>query len=96
MEELIVNIEESDSKGRAFVNLPSKEKAEMTYSKAGSNLIIIDHTEVSEEWKGKGLGRKLLDTIVAMAREKGIKILPLCPFAKSVFDKDASIRNVLM
>lgn len=96
MEKLAVNIEESASKGRAYIGSPADAKAEMTYSKAGSNLFIIDHTEVSEELKGKGAGRKLLNTIVAMAREKGVKIMPLCPYAKSVFDKDASIRDVLM
>ena len=29
------------------------------------------------------------------AREKGIKIIPLCPFAKSVFDKTPEFRDVL-
>ena len=32
---------------------------------------------------------------VEFAREKGIKILPLCPFAKSVFDKTPEFRDVL-
>ena len=96
MEELTVNIEESASKGRAYIGSPTDAKAEMTYSRAGNHLIIIDHTEVSEALKGKGAGRKMLNAVVAMAREKSIKIMPLCPYAKSVFDKDASIRDVLM
>jgi uncharacterized protein len=33
--------------------------------------------------------------IVKFAREKNIKILPLCSFAKSVFDKMEEIRDVL-
>jgi hypothetical protein len=32
---------------------------------------------------------------VEYARENGIKIIPLCPFAKSVFDKTPEIRDVL-
>jgi hypothetical protein len=32
---------------------------------------------------------------VDFAREKGIKIIPLCPFAKSVFDKVEQFRDVL-
>ncbi|MCL4113420.1 UNVERIFIED_CONTAM: hypothetical protein GTU68_051223 [Idotea baltica] len=67
----------------------------MTYSKAGPQLWIINHTEVSEQLRGKGAGRQLLDAIVAKARAEEIKILPLCPFAKSVFEKDPSIRDVL-
>jgi predicted GNAT family acetyltransferase len=32
---------------------------------------------------------------VAFAREKNLKVIPLCPFAKAQFDKDASLRDVL-
>ena len=73
----------------------NKKVAEMTYSVATPNLVIIDHTEVSEKYQGQGLGRRLLDTIVAKAREDGFKILPLCPYAKSEFVKDESIGDVL-
>ena len=34
--------------------------------------------------------------IVKFARENNIKIIPLCPFAKSVFDRTESIRDVLI
>ncbi|MBZ0247023.1 MAG: N-acetyltransferase, partial [Cyclobacteriaceae bacterium] len=69
--------------------------AEMTYSKAGDTLIIIDHTEVGEALKGKGVGLQLVKAAVEFARNKKIKILPLCPFAKSVFDKKEELRDVL-
>jgi uncharacterized protein len=62
-------------------------QAEMTYSMTGTNLMIIDHTEVSDELKGKNVGYQLVQAAVEFARKKQIKILPLCPFAKSVFDK---------
>ena len=88
-------LEESGSKGRAIIGNPGKPIAEMTYSKAGDQLIIIDHTEVSEDHRNEGLGRILLDEVIKMVREKGIKVMPLCPFAKSQFDKDPSLRDVL-
>ena len=83
------------NKGRFYVGEKTNKLAEMTYSKAGDERIIIDHTEVSEELKGEGIGKKMLMKAVEMARESGIKILPLCPYAKSVFDKDPSISDVL-
>ena len=90
-----IQIHEEGSKGKAYLGEPSEPLAEMTYSKAGDTLLIIDHTEVSNTLRGQGVGRKLLDKIVQMARDKQLKILPLCPYAKSVFDKDASIHDVL-
>jgi len=90
-----IQIERSESKGAAFVEKDGKRIAEMTYSVAGANLIIIDHTEVDESLKGTGAGKNLLMALVEKARKEDIKILPLCPFAKSVFDKDESIQDVL-
>jgi uncharacterized protein len=92
---LDVQIVETENKGRAIMGSPDSPLAEMTFSKAGPQLIIIDHTDVTEQLKGKNAGRQLLNALVQKAREQQIKILPLCPFAKSVFDKDPSIRDVL-
>ena len=72
-----------------------KEAGKMTYTWAGDSKFIIDHTEVSDEFGGKGVGKKLLMATVDYARNNNLKIIPLCPFAKSVFDKDEDIRDVL-
>ncbi|MHA3788386.1 GNAT family N-acetyltransferase [Flavobacterium hauense] len=65
----------------------------MTYVWAGENTFIIEHTEGNPEFKG--IGRKLLDEAVAFARENNKKIIPLCPFAKKMFDKTPEIHDVL-
>lgn len=87
--------EDEASKGAFFVNADDQRVAEMTYSRTNASLIIIDHTEVDASLGGQGVGRKLLDALVAWVRGEGIKVVPLCPFAKAQFDKDASIRDVL-
>ena len=87
--------EQSASKGIFYMGEKSQPKAEMTYSKAGTDVIIIDHTEVSEELKGKGAGKQLVSAAVAYARANNIKVIPLCTFAKSVFDKVKEFRDVL-
>ncbi|RZJ53249.1 MAG: N-acetyltransferase [Flavobacterium sp.] len=72
-----------------------KQAGQMTYTWAGDSQFIIDHTEVSDDFAGKGVGKKLLMATVEFARENNVKIIPLCPFAKSVFDKVEDIRDVL-
>jgi predicted GNAT family acetyltransferase len=67
----------------------------MFYTWPDKNTLTIQHTEVSEAFAGKGVGKKILMEIVKFAREKQIKIIALCPFAKSVFDKMPEIRDVL-
>lgn len=83
------------SKGAFLIKENNQRLAEMTYSKAGDHLIIIDHTEVSDALRGKGAGKQLVTAAVNYAREKKIKILPLCPFAKAVFDKTREFSDVL-
>jgi len=87
--------EQSSSKGAFFIVENNQRLAEMTFSKAGDKLIIIDHTDVSDQLRGKGAGNQLVAAAVAYAREKKLKILPLCPFAKSVFNKVTEFQDVL-
>ncbi|WP_283636483.1 GNAT family N-acetyltransferase [Aquaticitalea lipolytica] len=84
-----MNIKQEDNgkKGKFFVELDGKQEAEMTYTYAGSDKIIIDHTEVSEKLKGQGVGYKLVEAAVDFMRDKGLKVIPLCPFAAAVFKK---------
>ena len=81
--------------GKFFVEQGDEELAQMTFTWAGKDRIIIDHTEVGDELRGKGAGKQLVMKAVEFARSEGIKIIPLCPFAKSVFDKVSEIRDVL-
>lgn len=94
---MTIKHEEHDTKGRFFIanEEGNKTLAEMTYSKAGTARIIIDHTEVSDELRGQKAGYHLVEKAVEHAREKGLKIMPLCPFATSVFRKNEAFRDVL-
>jgi uncharacterized protein len=91
----IIRQEDSSAKGAWMVERDGKRLAEMTYSAAGSDKIIIDHTTVDDVLRGTGTGGKLVAAAVEWARANGKKILPLCPFAKSVFDKTPDYRDVL-
>lgn len=83
------------NKGAFYIEKEGKILAEMTYTFAGSDKIIIDHTTVDDSLRGKGVGKKLVNAAVDFARNKSIKILPLCPFAKAVFDKTSEFEDVL-
>lgn len=86
---------EGESKGSFFIEEGGEVVAEITYSKAGSDKIIIDHTEVSDELRGQNIGNELVEHAVNYARESELTVLPLCPFAKSVIERDESLQDVL-
>src|SRR3954471_12493190 len=92
----VANIEHQRSGHRgAFVWVQEGARlAEMTYTVAGSR-VIIDHTQVDDALRGTGAGRKLVQAAVEWARAEKQKMIPLCPFAKSVFDKTPEYSDVL-
>jgi predicted GNAT family acetyltransferase len=92
---MIIQQTDNGKKG-SFTAVSDGEKAgEMTYTWAGTDKFIIDHTEVEDGFAGQGVGKELVMAAVGFARGNKVKIMPLCPFAKSVFDRDPSLEDVL-
>jgi predicted GNAT family acetyltransferase len=81
-------------KGAFVIERDGSRLAEMTYSMAGQKM-IIDHTQVDDALRGSGAGGRLVAAAVDWARANDRTILPLCPFARSVFDKTPAYADVL-
>lgn len=62
--------------------------AEATFPKDENGVWILDHTFVDPSLRGKGVGEKLMEAVVAAARDEGAKIKPTCPFAAAWFEKN--------
>ena len=89
-----IALEETGSKGR-YVYRSGGNEAEMTFSKAGEGLVIIDHTEVPAAFRGQGVGQALVTRAVADFRAQGKKVLPLCPFAAAQFRRHPEWADLL-
>jgi predicted GNAT family acetyltransferase len=89
-----VEREDGPSKGRYHLVVDGVE-AEMTYSRAGEGLIIIDHTEVPAALRGRKVGERLVRQAIEDARRDGIAIMPLCPFAKAQIGRHPEWQDVL-
>jgi uncharacterized protein len=83
------------TKGLFYVAGTKEPLAEMIYTMPSPEKMIIEHTEVSEELRGQNMGYQLVKTAVEFARERNIKIIPLCPFANSVFKRKREFADVL-
>lgn len=78
---------------KAFDN--EKEIGTLDYTLDEKNTILLNHTEVSPEYEGKGIGKKLVMESVEYARQKNMKILPRCSYAEKVFERTTDIQDVL-
>lgn len=79
-----ITYSETDSKGRYAATVQGKAgEAELTTSKVSDTLIIADHTLVPDSMRGTGVGRAMAEHLIADARAKDQRIVPLCPFVRA-------------
>lgn len=69
--------------------------AELVYAVTNDGKMIIEHTGVEEELRGQNVGYELVHAAVEHARQYEMKIQPICPFAKAIFDKKPDFADVL-
>lgn len=82
--DVTIEREDTPTKGRYVARVPGvAEEAELTFSKAGAELLIADHTAVPDAMRGMGVGALLAARLVDDARKGGYSILALCPFVRA-------------
>ena len=57
--------------------------------------IMFTHTEVPEAHEGQGLGTKLIRFALDAARERGLKVIPICPFFAAYMQEHAEVQDLL-
>jgi predicted GNAT family acetyltransferase len=91
---MTVQHKKTGSKGMFYVEYEDEIAAEMVYTTADDKM-IIEHTEVDDVLRGKNIGYELVHAGIEYARHHGMKIIPLCPFAKALIDKKPEWQDVL-
>ena len=57
--------------------------------------IVFTHTEVPPAHGGQGIGSALIRFGLASARERGLKVIPICPFFAAYIKKHAEEQDLL-
>lgn len=65
-----------------------------TYRGEGERL-VLDHTEVPEPLRGRGIGTRLAKGVFELARASGRRLVPLCPFMKDFADRHPEYRDIV-
>ncbi|WP_339253420.1 GNAT family N-acetyltransferase [Sporosarcina sp. FSL W8-0480] len=63
-----------------------KMLAEITWTRL-ADVMVMDHTYVSESLRGQGVAKKLLDRAADFAREKGYKMEAVCSYVVTAFER---------
>jgi len=66
--------------GRRFVLRENGAEAFAEY-RAESGRLIVPHVEAAHSLRGTGAAGRLMEGVADAARRRGVKIVPLCPYA---------------
>lgn len=65
------------------------------YIKAQSQ-IYLTHTEVPKALEGKGIGGKIVKLVLEDIEEKGLMLVPLCPFVAQYIKRHPEWKRIVM
>jgi hypothetical protein len=90
----IVRKEYSTHDGAWVIERDGATLAELYY-KSAPGRIVLELTTVSDALRGSGAGKRLIEAAAQWARAANVTVIPMCPYAKSVFKKNPELRDVL-
>ena len=57
--------------------------------------IVFTHTEVPPVHEGQGIGSALIRYALDSARERGLRVIPICPFFAAYIKNHAEVQDLL-
>jgi predicted GNAT family acetyltransferase len=58
-------------------------------------VITLDHTETPQQARGRGIASQLTAGVLAIARARGLKVVPRCPFVRVYLAKHPEFHDLL-
>ena len=86
MDDVKLNLD-ANGRGEFYISEDDKEKAKMMIDITGSDLTAF-HTKVLPEYEGKGLAKKLVETMVDYARKNHLMVIAFCPYVYARFSRN--------
>lgn len=89
------SLSKSENKGVFSVEENGVEAGTMSFFMDDKGKMAIDHTVVNPDFRGKGIGKVLVEEGVNYARNHSLKINPICTYAKALLEKTDAYSDVL-
>ncbi|MBO8425184.1 MAG: N-acetyltransferase [Proteobacteria bacterium] len=70
-----------------YANCDGQHIGEITFVRVGIDKMIIDRTNVSENYRNEHVGLNLVRCAADLARTQNRKVITMCPFASAMFSR---------
>ena len=77
-----------------FVLEAGAHRAVAAYQLEGGT-IVFTHTVVPPEIEGRGVGSRLIRGALDIVRDRGLRVVPQCPFVRAYIEKHPETRDLL-
>ena len=81
------------NRGVFFLERDGRRVAELTYTLSGETA-LVDHTFVEPRLRGGTIAPSLVEAAVRWARKENHRIVPLCSYVRTVFDRNRAYDDV--
>ena len=78
-----VTVERRDDERRYVLLLGGEHAGELVFRERGGGVLAFLHTEVDPEKRQRGLGSALVRAALEDARERGLRVVAICPFVEA-------------
>lgn len=65
------------------------------YAEAGAGVLELMHTEVPEEFEGKGIGSKLVKGTFEILRAENVRVVPTCRFVAVYLERHPEYQSLV-
>ncbi len=95
MTEVTITHEGNETSGKYTAEVAGAEETGKLTWKARGNVRIADHTVVPPAIGGRGVAARLVEALIADARNQGFKIDPQCSYVAAKFKRNPDWADLL-
>lgn len=88
-------VRDNKDANRFEMALGGERRAFIEYEQTGEGVITLTHTEVPDEFEGKGVGGALVKGALGIVERDGRKIVPACSFVAAYLRRHPEYRPLV-
>jgi predicted GNAT family acetyltransferase len=81
-----ITVADNAARERYEIRVDGKLAGFVKYGMRPESIELV-HTEVNDEFEGRGLGGRLISFALDEARARGLAVLPICPFVNDYIQR---------